>query len=83
MLNTRLSLNLLLSCSDKTEKAAGEEGLFKEKELELLAKKVAEVEKWRGERLKEQELLPLSEMPKLTVAMINMKVGGRRMSFFG
>ena len=32
------------------------------------------VEKWRDEKLAEQEATPLSEMPKLTVSMINSKV---------
>merc|ERR1712047_117020 len=49
--------------------------LFKEKELEQLEKKIAEVEKWRDEKLAEQEATPLSEMPKLTVSMINSKIG--------
>merc|ERR1712032_1363698 len=48
---------------------------FKEKELEQLEKKIAEVEKWRDEKLAEQASTPLSEMPKLTVSMINSKIG--------
>merc|ERR1712181_178833 len=52
-----------------------EERLFKEKELEQLEKKIAEVEKWRDEKLAEQGSTPLSEMPKLTVSMINSKIG--------
>merc|ERR1719158_1885835 len=60
---------------EKTEKAAEEEKLFKEKELEQLEKKIAEVEKWRDEKLAEQADTPLSEMPKLTVSMINSKIG--------
>merc|ERR1712243_512068 len=60
---------------ESTEKTGGEEGLFKEKELEMLEKKIADVEKWRDEKLAEQEATPLSEMPKMTVSMINMKVG--------
>merc|ERR1712198_472352 len=40
-----------------------------------LEKKIAEVEKWRDERLAEQAATPLSEMPKLTVSMINSKIG--------
>merc|ERR1719167_1106926 len=60
---------------EKTEKAAEEEKLFKEKELEQLEKKIAEVEKWRDEKLADQEATPLSEMPKLTVSMINSKIG--------
>merc|ERR1711971_1390124 len=51
-----------------------EERLFKEKELEQLEKKIAEVEKWRDEKLAEQGSTPLSEMPKLTVSMINSKI---------
>merc|ERR1712192_115260 len=52
-----------------------EERLFKEKELEQLEKKIAEIEKWRDEKLSEQGSTPLSEMPKLTVSMINSKIG--------
>merc|ERR1711962_768992 len=35
---------------------------------------IAEVEKWRDEKLAEQEATPLSEMPKLTVSMIKSKI---------
>merc|ERR1712142_413849 len=51
-----------------------DEGLFKEKELDSLKKKIAEVEKWRDEKLAEQAETPLSEMPKLTVSMIKSKI---------
>lgn len=57
-------------CRDKI----GDDGLFKEKELDSLKKKIAEVEKWRDDKLVEQEKTPLSEMPKLTVSMIKSKV---------
>lgn len=60
--------------SEKTEKA-GEDGLFKEKELDQLEKKISEVEKWRDEKVAEQDKIALSEMPKLTVSMINSKIG--------
>merc|ERR1719187_1025349 len=77
--NLKQSLNhsttFLQTSKEKTEKAAEEEKLFKEKELEQLEKKIAEVEKWRDEKLAEQEATPLSEMPKLTVSMINSKIG--------
>merc|ERR1712002_1272872 len=43
-------------------------------ELEALKKKIAEVEKWRDDKLEEQEKTPLSEMPKLTVSMIKSKI---------
>merc|ERR1711962_1951179 len=69
------SHNFLTKSKENTEKTGGEEGLFKEKELEMLEKKIADVEKWRDEKLAEQEATPLSEMPKMTVSMINMKVG--------
>merc|ERR1712080_241507 len=69
------SHNFLIKSRGNTEKTGGEEGLFKEKELEMLEKKIADVEKWRDEKLAEQEATSLSEMPKLTVSMINMKVG--------
>jgi hypoxia up-regulated 1 len=64
------SNNFLEKSKDKT----GEDGLFKEKELEALKKKIEEVKKWREDKLAEQEKTPLSEMPKLTVSMINQKV---------
>merc|ERR1711887_24304 len=51
-----------------------DEGLFKEKELDSLKKKIAEVEKWRDDKLAEQAGTPLSEMPKLTVSMIKSKI---------
>merc|ERR1711936_732620 len=51
-----------------------DEGLFKEKELDSLKKKIAEVEKWRDDKLAEQAETPLSEMPKLTVSMIKSKI---------
>merc|ERR550525_1053038 len=77
--NLKQSLNhsntFLLASREKNEKAAEEEKLFKEKELEQLEKKIAEVEKWRDEKLAEQSSTPLSEMPKLTVSMINSKIG--------
>merc|ERR1719433_55814 len=77
--NLKQSLNhsntFLQTSKEKTEKAAEEEKLFKEKELEQLEKKIAEVEKWRDEKLAEQSSTPLSEMPKLTVSMINSKIG--------
>merc|ERR1712037_15236 len=40
-----------------------------------MGKKIAEVEKWRDEKLAAQADTPLSEMPKLTVSMINSKIG--------
>merc|ERR550525_853983 len=77
--NLKQSLNhsttFLQTSKEKNEKAAEEEKLFKEKELEQLEKKIAEVEKWRDEKLAEQASTPLSEMPKLTVSMINSKIG--------
>merc|ERR1712107_585424 len=80
--NLKQSLNhsttFLQTSKEKTEKAAEEEKLFKEKELEQLEKRIAEVEKWRDEKLAEQEATPLSEMPKLTVSMINSKIGDLR-----
>lgn len=58
----------------KQAKLVAEDGLFKEKELDSLKKKIAEVEKWRDDKLVEQEKTPLSEMPKLTVSMIKSKI---------
>merc|ERR1712029_1153082 len=51
-----------------------DEGLFTAKELQSLEKKIADVEKWRDEKLEEQEKQPLSEMPKLTVSLIKSKI---------
>jgi len=58
----------------KAKAKVEDEGLFKEKELDSLKKKIAEVEKWRDEKLAEQAETPLSEMPKLTVSMIKSKI---------
>jgi len=60
--------------SAKKKAKIEDEGLFKEKELDSLKKKIAEVEKWRDEKLAEQVETPLSEMPKLTVSMIKSKI---------
>merc|ERR1712172_428537 len=77
--NLKQSLNhsttFLKTSSEKIVNVLEEERLFKEKELEQLEKKIAEVEKWRDEKLAEQGSTPLSEMPKLTVSMINSKIG--------
>merc|ERR1719206_767870 len=67
------SSNVFLEKSKKKAKIE-DEGLFKEKELDSLKKKIAEIEKWRDEKLAEQAETPLSEMPKLTVSMIKSKI---------
>merc|ERR1711874_524225 len=67
------SSNVFLEKSKK-KIATDDEGLFKEKELDSLKKKIAEVEKWRDDKLAEQAETPLSEMPKLTVSMIKSKI---------
>merc|ERR1712223_600080 len=63
--NLKQSLNhsttFLQTSKEKTEKAAEEEKLFKEKELEQLEKKIAEVEKWRDEKLAEQKATEAAE----------------------
>jgi len=59
---------------DKSRNLTGEDGLFKEKELENMEKKIVEVETWRDEKVAEQKEHPLSEMPKLTVGMIFPKI---------
>merc|ERR1711892_836437 len=59
---------------EKSKEKVGEDGWFKEKELEALAKKIKEVKKWRDEKIAEQDAAPRSEMPKLTVSMINSKI---------
>merc|ERR1712048_6349 len=51
-----------------------DEGIFTEKELEALEKKIGEVERWRDEKVAEQEAQPSSHMPKLTVSLIKSKV---------
>merc|ERR1712029_416395 len=51
-----------------------DEGLFTAKELESLEKKIVDVEKWRDDKLEEQEKMVLSEMPKLTVSSIKSKI---------
>lgn len=58
----------------KSKEMVGEDGYFKEKELESLEKKITDLEKWRDEKVAEQASHPLSEMPKLTVSMISQKV---------
>jgi len=60
---------------EKSKNLTGEDGFFKEKELEAFEKKIVEIETWKEEKVKEQSEVPLSEMPKLTVSMINTKVG--------
>jgi len=60
---------------DKSRNLTGEEGFFKEKELEAFEKKVVEIETWKEEKLAAQAEHPLSEMPKLTVSMIGQKMG--------
>jgi len=59
----------------KSKNLTGDEGFFKEKELEAFEKKVVEVETWRDEKIAAQDEHPLSEMPKLTVSMIGQKIG--------
>merc|ERR1712121_140842 len=69
-----------MGTTDKKEKEKSkdekkpDEGLFTAKELESLEKKIADVEKWRDDKLEEQEKMPLSEMPKLTVSLIKSKI---------
>merc|ERR1712241_717245 len=43
-------------------------------ELESLEKKIDEVERWRDEKVAEQDQLPTSQMPKLTVSLIKSKI---------
>merc|ERR1712048_87480 len=51
-----------------------DEGIFTEKELTALEKKIAEVERWRDEKVAEQEAQPSSQMPTLTVSLIKSKI---------
>ena len=62
--------NLILRKAEKVP----DEGIFTAKELDALEKKMAEVEKWRDDKVAEQEAMSLSEMPKLTVSSIKSKV---------
>merc|ERR1712098_139411 len=62
------------TAKDKKKSDKPEEGLFTTKELESLEKKITEVEKWRDDKLEEQEKQPLSEMPKLTVSLIKSRI---------
>jgi len=59
---------------EKSKNLTGEDGFFKEKEIEALEKKADELTKWQDDKLAEQAAHPLSEMPKLTVSMIMQKV---------
>merc|ERR1711942_213409 len=70
----RQSINFSNMFLEKKKAKIEDEGLFEEKELDSLKKKIAEVEKWRDEKLAEQADTPLSEMPKLTVSMIKSKI---------
>ena len=58
----------------KKESKIPDEGIFTGKELEALEKKIGEVERWRDEKVAEQEAQPSSQMPKLTVSLIKSKV---------
>jgi len=70
----RQTINSSNTFLEKSKEKVDDDGFFKEKELEALKKKIAEVEKWRDDKLEEQEKTPLSEMPKLTVSMIKSKI---------
>merc|ERR1712012_1224963 len=59
---------------EKKSDKVPDEGIFTAKEMEGLEKKLAEVEKWRDEKVAEQEAMVLSEMPKLTVSSIKSKI---------
>ena len=43
--------------------------------MDVFEKKLKDVESWKETKTKEQEALPLSEMPKLTVSLIHTKIG--------
>merc|ERR1712130_950247 len=45
-----------------------------DKDKKKSEKQIYEVEKWRDDKLEEQEKQPLSEMPKLTVSLIKSKI---------
>ncbi|TRY72547.1 hypothetical protein TCAL_12730 [Tigriopus californicus] len=67
MMNT--SHNFLGKAKNKT----GEDGFFTEKELETLEKKIQDITKWRDDKLADQDLQPMSEMPKMTASSIAEK----------
>jgi len=86
MLNT--STNFLAKAINKTGKEKswshlvtinpflagdGEEDYFTQAEVDVLTKKLEEVQKWRDDALKEQEKQPKSEMPKMTTSLIAEK----------
>merc|ERR1712048_1475580 len=64
------------SDEEKTEKKDEEKAEKKEEEKpkEKKKKKIGEVERWRDEKVAEQEAQPSSQMPKLTVSLIKSKV---------
>ena len=67
MLNT--SSNFLAKARNKT----GDDGYFSVAEVDKLAEKLEEVQKWREEALAEQEKQPKNEMPKMTTSLIAEK----------
>merc|ERR1712226_67120 len=67
MLNS--SSNFLVKAKNKT----GEDGFFTVAEIEVLEKKIAEIEAWKETAVKEQEEQPMHEMPKLLTSLIAEK----------
>jgi len=59
----------------KSRNLTGDDGFFKEKELDNFEKKMNELKEWRDKRLLEQQQASLAEMPKLTVSVIHTKIG--------
>ncbi len=73
----RQALNASATFLEKSRNLSGPDqagGLLKKKELDALEKKIADVEKWRDEKVAEQEQTPLLEMPRLTVSMLGQKI---------
>ncbi len=67
MLNT--STNFLAKARNKT----GDDGYFSETEVEKLATKLEEVQKWRDEAVEAQGKQNMNEMPKMTTSLIAEK----------
>lgn len=67
-------LNISMGFLDTSKSLSPEEQLFTEVELTTLEKLVTETFTWRETKLKEQENIPLSTMPTLTVRSIAEKI---------
>ena len=57
----------------KAKNKTGDDGYFTLTEVDVLEKKLEEINKWREEALEAQEKQPKSEMPKMTKSLIREK----------